>query len=161
VLDLLRENWVIGWLGLLVSAITAITVLWRAKLEKEKLALEVKLLRNSPEVVADRRKIYERLRDVLQEITQDASVSKEQIEDLHSISHDSALRFPVEITEGVKVLIKQVVELYGYQKAMDAMRGRVPDTEWHDIVEKEHRAIMAVALYKQQMLETFKPHLSL
>jgi len=161
VLDFLRESWVIGWLGFVISAVTAIKVLRRSKLEKEKLELEVKQLRNSPEVVGDRRKIYERLRGVLRDITRDASATLEQIKELHSIRHDSEFRFPDKITEGLRVLIGQVVELHVGRQVADAMRNRVSEAEWHDIVEKEHGALTAVLQYEEQLVGTFKPHLSL
>ena len=160
-LDFLRESWVIGWLGFVVSAVTAIPSLRRAKLEKEKLELEVKQLRNRPEVVGDRHEIYERLRGVLRDITRDASARPEQIGELHSICHDSAFRFTDEITEGLRVLIGQVVELYVGRQVVDAKRNRVSEAAWHDIVEKEHGALTAIVQYEEQLVGTFKPHLSL
>jgi hypothetical protein len=161
VLEFLREKWVIGWLGCVISTVTAIQVLRRAKLEKVKLELEVKQLRNSPEDVADRREIYERLRGVLRDITRDASATLEQIAELHSIRLDSAFRFPDEIAEGLRVLIGHVVGLNVDRKVTDAKRNRVSDAEWRDIVEREHGALTAVAQYEEQLVGTFKPYLSL
>ena len=128
----------------------------------EKLEKEVKQPRNSPEVVGDRRKIYEHLRSVLRDITIDARATRKQIEKLKSIHHDSAFRFPDEITEGLRVLIGHVVQLYSMgRQVRDPMRNRVSEAKWHDIVEKENGALTAVVQYEEQLIETFKPHLSL
>jgi hypothetical protein len=161
VLEFLRESWVIGWLGFLVSGVALIPALWRAKLEKEKLELEIRQLRNSPEIVGDRRAIYERLREVVHAITRDANATIKHVQELHSICHDGAFRFSEEILEGLELLIGHVVALHVGRQVMDGSRSRVTGVEWNDIVEKQHAALTAIAEYEKRLVEIFKPYLSL
>jgi hypothetical protein len=128
----------------------------------EKFEVEVKQPRNNPEVVSDRRKIYERLRGVLRDITGDARATREQIAELNSILHDSEFCFPDQITEGLRVLKDHVVQLYSLGRhIVDPMRNEVSEAKWHDIVKKEDAAIKAVVQYEKQLVETYKPHLTL
>ena len=41
------------------------------------------------------------------------------------------------------------------------MRNEVSEAKWHDIVKKEDAAIKAVVQYEKQLVETYKPHLTL
>jgi hypothetical protein len=105
-LNWFQQSWalIVSWAATLAAIIVAIRAIYAAErdrkaleqvdLEREKLTLEVKRLRNSPELVADRRAVYERLRKVLAEIIGPGAVTLDQVSALHEISHDTEFRYP-------------------------------------------------------------------
>jgi len=172
-LELLRQSWGLAWFGFVASSATVIRNLYAAErdrqalrqldLEKQKLELEVTRLRNDPAVVADRRVLYERLRDLLLRVLTDCRPTVEEIAILHGIRHDSEFRFPSDIPSGLETLIRNFVALYSTRERMEWMQSRLgaPDAEWSELVARNSDALQAVSHYQENMIATFKPHITL
>jgi hypothetical protein len=132
-----------------------------SELEREKLTLEVARLRNSPEVVADRRVIYDRLRLLISEITRDADATIVHIRNLHEVAHDSEFRFPPEVVERIRTLIESAIELHvsnlRYQRGLRALSaedlGRLGD--------ENANALKDIVDFEGGLVPLFRPHLSL
>jgi hypothetical protein len=134
----------------------------QAGLEKEKLELEIARLRNSPEVVSDRRAIYDRLRRLVREITNPADVTIAQIAELHEIRHECEFRYPPEVVAGVAQFIRDAVELHTTNEIMRHGQYReVPSEEWGRLTERHHRALLAVVAFEENLVEMFRAHLRL
>lgn len=170
-LDWLSKSWsyVASWL-ITVAALGAALKNWyaaeltrreldRAGLEKQKLELEVQRLRNSPEVVADRRAIYERLRKLVGEVLGPLDATLDHIRELHNIRHDCEFRFPDEIVDAVGRLIGAVVDLHVTRDVMREIRGQ-GDSDWAATLERNHQAVDAVTSFAEGMVQLFKPYLS-
>lgn len=110
-------------------------------LERQKLELEVARLRNSPEVVADRRAIYDRLRATLQAITREAAVQVPQLNEVHQIRHDSEFRFPTEIVDALGELTNDCVTLYVTNKGLARGPSRQPTAVWDSLAEDNAAAL--------------------
>lgn len=135
--------------------------LQREELEREKLALELERLRQDPAIVADRRAIYERLRAVLSVVMRKASVTREQISELHAIRHDSQFRYPSQIPEELKRLIDAAVAVHSDKEMMERERCRMKETEWKELVDREHGALSELVVYFEAMPGRFREHLLL
>ncbi len=163
--------WLIPWLLFMAALIAAIRNLIAAErgrrdlqqvsLEKEKLELEVARLRRDPELIADRRAIYERLRAVMFGIIGPADVTRDQIGELHDIRHASLFRFPKEVPREIEELISAAITIHVNKEVMEHQRNRVPDAEWKELVDKETSALKTISSYLESMAERFMPLLSL
>jgi hypothetical protein len=129
-------------------------------LEREKLSLEIHRLRNSPEVVADRCAIYERLRRLISEILRDVNVTREHIAELHASRHDCEFRFPDEITQGIQALIENAVQLHVTREIMGGNGRSLSEEKWRSVCDREHRNLEAIISYEKTIVDTFRPHLS-
>jgi len=138
-------------------------LLERTEIEKEKLELEVESLRNSPEVVKDRRDIYESLRAVLGEMIASGNATNEQIARIHQIRHDATFRYPGDIVTAIDKLLRNAVDLHMTRMMMKSPGATTSsnDEEWRALVQQDHDAWDAIGSYVEAMTETFKPHLSL
>lgn len=132
----------------------------RADMEQAKLRLEIARLRNDPELVADRRAIYGKLRGVLAEIVREAKVMQEQVSDLHEIRHDSIFRFPEEVPEEIRGLIHAAVRVHIDEKKMQNP-GDHTAQEWKELVDRESSAFQGLVSYHSAKPERYKPLLSL
>jgi hypothetical protein len=157
-----------GWVGTALkwrqawySARRDRLALKNAELEREKLTLEVGRLRNDPQVVADRRAIYERLRLIVAEITRDAAVTNKHIYDLHEVRHDAEFRFPPDVVGSIKEFLHAAVGLHVTGAVLKAGPGRWSTEEWQKHVQANHDALMTIAAFEQQMVSIFRPYLSL
>jgi len=131
------------------------------ELERQKLELEVKKLRNEPSVVADRRAIYERLRNIVAEITRDAAATRQHIFDLHEVRHDAEFRFPPDIVNSIRDFLHAVVGLHVSGAVLAAGPGRAGTEDWGKHVQDNHDALTQIATFEQDMVAIFRPHLSL
>src|SRR6266545_3257995 len=102
----------LGWLRSAYAAERDRQALRNAELERQKLALEVGKLKNDPQVVTDRRAIYERLRLIVGEITRDAAVTRQHIYDLHEVRHDAEFRFPPDVVKSIRDFLHAAVGLH-------------------------------------------------
>lgn len=168
-----RESWGYvllggGFLGAVIIAIRNTyaaerdrQALRQSSLEREKLVLEIARLRNSPEIVHERRAIYDKLREVLGEVMRSAVVELPHIGSLHQVAHDSEYRFPPEIVAPIRSLITAAVGLHVSGEFMKRGANRMNDGEWRKLVEDNHNALMELVAFQQGMIELFRPHLSL
>lgn len=164
-------SYLVSWGGFLGAAIVAIRAVYAAErdrralnnseLEREKLSLEVARLRNSPEVVADRRVIYDKLREVLFAIVQTGTVELDQIKSLHAIRHDSEFRFPPPIVESVRGLINFAVEMHISWQTLQRGAHQVSNEVWQTTVNKNSIALLGIVEFQQGMADRFRPFLSL
>lgn len=169
----LKESW--GYLapwGVALAAIIAAVrqtyaaerdreALKNANLEREKLALEVNRLRNSPEAVKDRRELYDKLRQQVQAITGSASAEASQIIALQELKHDSAYRFPSEVITALEQLIESVGTLCwtGHQLRKGSEGTTYERRE--KTIKTNSDALMQVVRFEQSMVDLFKPYLTL
>ena len=172
-MELLKESWgylvlAVGWLGTALklrqtwySASRDREALKNAELEREKLALEVRRLRNDPQVVEDRRAVYERLRRIVSEITRDGAVTNQHIYDLHEGRHDAEFRFPSDVVDAIKGFIHAAVGLHVTGAVIKAGPGRWSNEEWQKYVQDDHDAATAILAFEQRMVDIFRLHLSL
>ena len=168
-----KESW--GYyvliLGLVVTGFKLIQTTYAAQrdrqalanseLEREKLKLEVRKLRNDPNVVEERRAIYERLRFIVAQITRDAAVTRKHINDLHDVRHDAEFRFPPEVVKAIKDFLHAAVGLHVTGAILSAGPGRAGTEEWQKHVQDNSDSLMKIAAFEQQMVSIFRPHLSL
>jgi hypothetical protein len=131
-----------------------------ASLQREKLALEVHQLRNAPEVVRDRRGVYDRLRALLIELVESAAPTYEQVGRMYQIQHDSEFAFPRDVADRLKQLNESVFELYWTDRVM-----REPPFGWGDgqrqtTVANNHAALNQVVAFQQDMVAIFRAHLN-
>jgi cell division protein FtsL len=172
-MDWLEQSW--GYLVLIAALVgTAFKLLQttyaaerdrqglkNSQLEREKLQLEVGRLRNDPQVVADRRKIYERLRLIVGEITRDAAVTRKHIHDLHEVRHDAEFRFPADVVNSIRDLLHAAVGLHVSGAVLAAGPGRAGTEDWEKHVKDNHDSLMAIAAFEKNMVAIFRPDLSL
>jgi len=172
-MDWLKETW--GYLvlggGFLATSIVAIRAVYAAerdrkalqlaRLEREKLELEVARLRNSPEVVADRRAIYEKLRKVLNEIIREAYVGMAELATLHEIKHESEYRYPPEIVAKIGELIESAVMLFWSKKELQRGPHQVGAEQWPNLVNSNSNALLEIVGFRERMIDLFRPHLTL
>lgn len=171
-MEWLKESWpyLVSWGGFVAASIVAIRGLYAAErdrqalrqagLEREKLALEIARLRNSPEIVAERRAIYDRLRGVVSAITRDAAVSIDQIGTLHEIRHDAECRFSRDIVDSMRVLINAVVALHVAGEALRRGPNQMSADNWERQVARDHDALVKISQFESSMVDLFRPHLS-
>lgn len=172
-MEWLKESWgyLVLILGLVAAAFKLLQTTYAAErdrralanseLERDKLALEVRRLRNDPQVVADRRAIYERLRLIVAEITRDAAVTRKHIYDLHEVRHDAEFRFPPDAVNAIKNFLHAAVGLHVSGAVLAAGLGRAGTEDWEKHVKDNHEALMEIAAFEQNMVAIFRPHLSL
>lgn len=159
-----EREWVLGWAGLALTVIGAIiaAILNRksTRLEREKLKLEISSLKNDPEVIADRREIYERLRVLLRSIANAADVSYGDIGELHSIIHDASFRFPDDLLDGLRSFLRDVLRLHSTNKnvSLSIEQGGAP--RHSEYCEQNASALERVLMYGDDLIETFKAHVS-
>jgi hypothetical protein len=172
-MDWLKQSW--GYLvlggGLLATAIVAVRAVYAAErdrkalevahLEREKLELEVARLRNSPEVVADRRAIYDKLRQLVHEIIRDASVDISELAALHELKHESEYRYPTEVVAAMGTLIQSAVMLLWSNKELQLGPHQVGAAEWPNVVKSNSDALLDVLAFEQSMVDRFRPYLML
>ncbi len=168
------EAWpyALGWLAFLGALIIAIKNTYSAErdrqalksseLEREKLSLEVQRLKNDPEIVADRRSIYESLRGLLGEVFREAATTRGHISKLHHIRHDAVFRFPDEIVTALDGLISDLVDLHISGEKMRAYHdGHKTEAEYHQASDENNQALRRVIAFNEGLVDMFKPHLSL
>jgi len=172
-MESLKESWgyvvlgagfvttALGWLRAAYAAERDRQALKNAQLEREKLALEVGRLRNDPQVVDDRRAIYERLRLIVAEITRDAAVTNKHIYELHEVRHDAEFRFPPDVASSIMDFLHAAVGLHVTGAVIKAGPGRWSTEEWQNHIQTDHDALMAIVAFEQKMVDIFRPHLSL
>lgn len=131
-----------------------------ADLQREKLALEVHQLKNTPEVVQDRKAIYERLRVLLGEIFETAAPTYEQVGRMYQIQHDSEFAFPREIADRLKQLNKSVFEVYWSHRLLNELQLGMSDAQRQIVVADNHAALNEVLAFQRDIVETFRAHLS-
>ena len=137
-----EREWVLGWAGLALTVIGAIiaAILNRksTRLEREKLKLEISSLKNDPEVIADRREIYERLRVLLRSIANAADVS----------------------LDGLRSFLRDVLRLHSTNKnvSLSIEQGGAP--RHSEYCEQNASALERVLMYGDDLIETFKAHVS-
>lgn len=150
--------------GALTTAVVAVIALVtnrrRHRSETEKLNLEIRRLHQSPEVVADRREVYDRLREVVHCITTEADATHDHISLLHKIRHDATLCFPDPILDGLRRLIGNVVSLHVTNKRQDWTRNRLDQSAWEKLCDQNDAALRGVVEYEQHMLDAYKAHLT-
>jgi len=132
-----------------------------SELERDKLALEVRRLRNDPQIVADRRAIYERLRLIVGEITRDAAVTRKHIYDLHEVRHDAEFRFSSDVLNPIRDLIHAAVGLHVSGAVLAAGPGRAGTHDWEKHVKDNHDSLTAIAAFESNMVAIFRSDLSL
>ena len=172
-MDWLTESWgyvVLGG-GFLAAVIVAVRATYAAErdrralqladLEREKLVLEVARLRNSPEVVADRRAIYEKLRTVLNEIIREGSVVRTELTTLHELKHESEYRYPPEIVAEIGELIGFAVMLLWSKKELERGPHQVGADQWPNLVNSNSNALLEILGFRERMIDLFRPHLTL
>jgi hypothetical protein len=172
-MDWLSQSW--GYLvaggAVVASVITVIATTLAAerdrqalkstKLEYEKLELEVARLRNSPEAVSDRRAIYNRLRQIVGELTGEAKVLPTHIPGLHEIWHDASFRFPEPVLTAIRDLIAVVAKFHVAGRILERGPGRMSDSEWAAAVDEDHQALNGIVAFERSMIALFQPYLSL
>ena len=129
-------------------------------LERQKLVLEVEQLKNRPEVVKDRREIYDRLRRTVREITRDGKVSIEQVSALHDVRHDAEYRFPADIVERILTLIHAVVNFDVTNRVLEYSTVLTAEGRKKQ-VDINHEAATAILKFETEMVDIFRPHLKL
>ena len=131
-----------------------------ADLQREKLALEVQLLKNSTEVVADRRAIYERLRELLREIHETAAPTYEQVVRMYQIQHDSEFAFPRALSERLKRLNKSVFDLWWSHRQLTERQAGMNEAQRQSVVTDNHAALNEVIAFQVDMVEAFRDYLN-
>jgi hypothetical protein len=131
-----------------------------ADLQREKLALEVQLLKNSPEVVADRRAIYDRLRELIVRILETAAPTLEQVRAMYAVVHDSEFAFPRELSSKLVVLNRAVFELYWSNKMLTQPPRGTSEPQRQLFIADNHGALNDVIAFQTDMVETFRPYLN-
>lgn len=149
-----------GWIRNAIAAEKDRRALRNSELEREKLELEVKRLRNSPEVLADRRAIYDRLWRVVEQLTATGDPTKDQILELRDIRHAAEFRFPAEIVEGIRGLIVRADDLQAAKRYMRLGHESIGEEGWKKLAHDEDDAFRAIDDYRCRLLEIFRPHLS-
>lgn len=172
-MDWLSRSWeyLAGGGAVLASVITAIAktlsaerdrqALKSANLEYEKLELEVVRLRNTPETVADRRAIYNRLRQIVGQLTGEAKVLPNHIPALHEIWHDASFRFPEPVLSAIGDLIAAVAKFHVAGRILERGPGRMSDAEWAAAVDEDHEALTGIVAFERGMIALFQPYVSL
>jgi hypothetical protein len=172
-MDWLKESW--GYLvlggGLLATAIVAVRAVYGAErdrkalqvahLEREKLELEVARLRNSPDVVKERRAIYDKLRQVVHEIMREASVDMVQLAALHELRHDSEYRYPPEIVTAIGKLIVSAVTLHWSDKQIRRGPEQMGANNWEMTVKSNSTALLDIVAFNESNVDRFRPYLKL
>jgi hypothetical protein len=131
-----------------------------ADLQREKLALEVHLLKNSPEVIGDRRAIYDRLRVLLGEILETAAPTREQVQRMYHIQHDSEFAFPRELAQRLAKLNKSVFELHWTNRVIGNEPIGMSEPQRQIVIAENHAALNEVVAFQNDMVETFREHLN-
>ena len=172
-MPLYEKSWALflAFFGFVTMACTAVASAYAAERDRralrdaepqrEKLLLEIARLRNTPEVVADRREIYQRLREVVGAIVAAGSASIEQIRALHGIRHDAEFRYPREVVDGIGALTESAISLHFLARSMQRLRPSVPNGEWESLVTEESNALLDVVRYQTELVAMFRPHLTL
>lgn len=130
-----------------------------AELQREKLSLEIQLLRNSPELVADRRVIYDRLRATIGEISRDGAATLEQVRAMHAIRHDSEFVFPRELADRLLSLANCTFELYWSHRLLSQPPPGITESHRQAAIEDDDRALKAVVAFEKDLVATFRPYL--
>lgn len=132
----------------------------QSSLEREKLVLEIARLRNSPEIVGDRRAIYDKLRDLLGEVMGSAAADLSHVSTLHQIAHDSEYRYPPQIVAAIRSLIKPLVSLH---ISGERLKGgnQVNDAARRKLFDDNHNALMEIGAFQKGMIDLFRSHISL
>ena len=151
----------LGWLRQAYAAERDRQALRNVELERQKLGLEVGRLKNDPQVVADRRAIYERLRIIVGEITRDAAVTVKHIYDLHEVRHDAEFRFQPDVLNSIKDFLHAAVGLHVSGAVLAAGPGSAGTEDWKRRVQDNHDCLMKIAAFEHNMVGIFRPHLSL
>ena len=128
-------------------------------LERQKLTLEVSRLANSPEVVAERRVLYDCLRALVREFVRDARVEPEQIFALHEIRHDCIFRFPDAVDEALHALIGHCVRFYTTSRALNESQLHRSQDDRADIVHRNADALKAILDFEVGLPQRFKEYL--
>jgi hypothetical protein len=167
-----KESWgyLVLILGLVVTGFKLIQTTYAAQrdrqalanseLEREKLALEVEHLKNRPEIVKERRAIYDRLDSTVREITRDAKVSMDQINALHRVRLDAEFRFPADVVERIVSLIHATVDFDVTNRVLEYSGILTPEGRKKQ-VEINHVAATAILKFETDLVDIFRPHLKL
>jgi plasmid stabilization system protein ParE len=172
-MDWLKETWaylVVGG-GILAAVVLTIRntygaerdrqALKQASLEADKLRLEIARLRNTPEIVAERRAIYERLRTLLRALTGTTIASLAQVSDIHDIRHDAEYRFPPDVAASIKALIADVVTLHVAHSMLGNASPSPADQQRYSMANLREESLKRLLDYESRLIETFRPYLSL
>ncbi len=156
-------DWVVNhWVQ--VSAFVAL--IWKIqhdRLEKQKLRLEIVRLRNSPEIIAERRALYDQMRCTFNRTCQEGALNDEQVSLLNAVIHDSELCFPADVCNELKALRPSLISLNVYGQSMEEMRSMPNlsrDPRWLDAVKEIRNAKSQIWAFQGRMLELFRPHLT-
>ena len=170
--DWFAQSWsyIVPWAACLAAVIIAVrsayaaerdrTALRDANLQREKLLLEIERLRNSPEVVAERRAIYDRLRGALGAIIGAGDVSTTQVGLIYEVLHDSRFRFPPEITDFIATVAESVMALYRTGRSLE-YRSPSNSEKWTAVAKENSDAMQRILTFQTGLAERFRPYLSL
>jgi hypothetical protein len=131
-----------------------------AGIQREKLSLEIELLRNSPEVIAERRAIYDRLRALLGQLLEEGSASYEQVKAMYAIWHDSEFAFPRDVANRLTVLNKAVFELYWSYRMLTQPPPGTTEGHRQIAIADNHAALNDVVAFQTDLVTIFRPHLN-
>jgi len=132
----------------------------QVELKREKLALEVEHLKNRPEIVKERRAIYDRLESAVREITRAGKVSTDQINVLHRVRLDAEFRFPADVVERIVSLIHAAVDFDVTNRVLEYSGILTPEGRKKQ-VEINREAATAILKFETDLVDIFRPHLKL
>jgi hypothetical protein len=128
--------------------------------EREKLRLEIAMLKNSPEARKERRAIYDRLRSLLSEVISNNDVSRDHFFQLGSVRHDSEFGFPPETLTAVSLLAGDFNAIYVARAKMSLGQSLLGQEQWDKFVDSEAQALISVDTFFVGMPTMFKPFLA-
>jgi hypothetical protein len=169
----LRESW--GYLTLFILLIGALfkaiqatlaaerdrQALKNANLERQKLELEVRALRNTPEAMRDRRKLYDDLRQVIQSVIATSNAEHDQIRRLQELKHDCEYRFPPDIVSAIQQLIETCGHLWMTGERLARGADATTYKLWEETVHQNSNYLRQVVEFEASMVDLFRPHLSI